>query len=222
MKSSDKTKRWHACFFDFDGTLFDSAPDITRCVNLIGAKLGRQPLDIADVRPLIGRGLGDLLSGAFPGLSSESLGLSRAQFVEAYQRSLYRLSRPFPGADLVVESLAGKCGLVTNKPRRFVDPLLAHLHWNFRVVVAGDDGLQRKPSGEGLTYAAHAMGLSPADCIYVGDDPVDEAAAHAAGMSYASVAWGRTASELHLDRLTDVLQWVKHDAQSAVLTQGEQ
>jgi pyrophosphatase PpaX len=58
-------------------------------------------------------------------------------------------------------------------------------------VVAGQDEVtHHKPHPEPLLYAARQLGVSPADCVYVGDATVDVEAARAAGMGAVAVTWG--------------------------------
>ena len=62
-------------------------------------------------------------------------------------------------------------GIVTNKPGWLTEPLLEKLSLRQRagVVVSGDTLLARKPDPAPLLHAATELGLSPAECIYIGD-----------------------------------------------------
>jgi phosphoglycolate phosphatase-like HAD superfamily hydrolase len=75
-------------------------------------------------------------------------------------------------------------GIVTNKPGWLTEPLLEKLNLRQRagVVVSGDTLLARKPDPAPLLHAATELGLSPAECIYIGDAERDVLAARAAGM----------------------------------------
>ena len=58
------------------------------------------------------------------------------------------------------------------------------------VLVAGDSTPHPKPHPAPLLAASAALGLAPADCVYVGDDERDIQAAHAAGMPGVAAAYG--------------------------------
>src|SRR5690606_5718676 len=57
-------------------------------------------------------------------------------------------------------------------------------------VVSGDRLPQRKPHPAPLLLAADELGVSAADCIYVGDAPRDIEAGRAAGMVTIAAAFG--------------------------------
>jgi phosphoglycolate phosphatase len=58
------------------------------------------------------------------------------------------------------------------------------------VVISGDTTPHAKPHPEPLLEAARRLGLTPADCIYVGDDERDIQAARAAGMFSVAACYG--------------------------------
>ena len=47
--------------FDLDGTLVDSAPDLAIALDLLLQERGHAPLGLANVRPLIGHGIAELV-----------------------------------------------------------------------------------------------------------------------------------------------------------------
>eukprot|EP00811_Abedinium_folium_P006328 NODE_15823_length_1028_cov_6.964484.p1 GENE.NODE_15823_length_1028_cov_6.964484~~NODE_15823_length_1028_cov_6.964484.p1 ORF type:complete len:279 (-),score=81.19 NODE_15823_length_1028_cov_6.964484:82-918(-) len=60
----------------------------------------------------------------------------------------------------------------------------------FSVVHGADDVPKAKPAPDGLQLCAREVGVSPSDCVYIGDSPNDGAAAKAAGMRSIGVSWG--------------------------------
>lgn len=175
-----------ALLFDLDGTLLDSAPGIARAVNAARGELGLDPLPVEAVAPAIGGGLGRLLRRCLPPEAHAEVDRLRPVFHAAYRAGALD-ARPFPGAAAVVARLGHRSGLVSNKPRAYLAPLLAHLGWRFAVVVDGDG--PRKPSPEPLLRAAAALGHPPSRALFVGDSEIDRAAAAAAGMMFATVPW---------------------------------
>jgi phosphoglycolate phosphatase len=64
--------------------------------------------------------------------------------------------------------------------------------WSGRcaVLLGGDSLPRRKPDPDQLFAAAAALQVSPADCVYVGDDERDIVAAQRAGMKSVAALWG--------------------------------
>lgn len=185
-----------AVLFDLDGTLLDSAPSLAAGVAAARGRFDLPPLDPAAVAPHVGRGLGDLLRATLPAGHHHDLAPARAAFHAAYRAHLLD-ARPMPGADALLSALGPRAGLVTNKPRMYLEPLLAHLGWRFGVVVDGDHPAGRKPEPEPLRWAARALGYDVTACAYVGDSLADRDAAEAAGMPFVAVVWGRVPDATH-------------------------
>ena len=51
--------------FDLDGTLVDTAPDLLGALNSVLLREGRRPVDIDDLRHLVGHGAQVMLAEAF-------------------------------------------------------------------------------------------------------------------------------------------------------------
>ncbi len=177
--------------FDLDGTLLDTLGDLADAASAARAALGLPPVTDAAVAPHIGWGLGHLLSHVLPEGLEDPLPTARAAFMAYYADHLLVRSTPYPGAEELMRRRGERfLGLVTNKPSRFVKPILARLGWRFDVVVAGDTLPQRKPDPGPLRHALE--GVDGRDrAIFVGDSEVDRAAAEAAGLRFVAVAWGR-------------------------------
>lgn len=79
---------------------------------------------------------------------------------------------------------------------------------DFEQQLGADDVPAGKPSPTGLLQCCKAMGLSPADCVYVGDAPTDGQAARNAGMRGVGVTWGshkREVLEGAFDEVVDAI-----------------
>jgi phosphoglycolate phosphatase len=104
-----------------------------------------------------------------------------------------------------------ECGIamsvVTNKPRFFTEMLLKRLEIDsfFTGVIAGDDGIARKPAADMLLAACKRMGATAADSLMLGDSDNDVIAARAAGCPVWCVPYGynegRGPESLACDRL---------------------
>lgn len=183
-----------AVLFDLDGTLLDSAPDLAGAVNEMLRLRGRPALPLEELRAHGGSGARGMLGAAF-GLAPghEYYEGMKAEFLDLYERRMFEETRPFKGVQAVVDALdsAGLAwGIVTNKAVRFAQPLALALLPGARVLVGGDTTPHIKPHPAPLLEAANKLGVSPARCLYVGDDARDIAAGRAADMITAAAAWG--------------------------------
>jgi len=185
-----------AVLFDLDGTFADTAPDLGRAVNRLRAEQGLGPLSIGIMRSRASSGARGLLNAGF-GLTpeSESYKVLRDRFLALYAENLCVETRLFDGIPELLAAIEARklpWGIVTNKAKRFTEPLLDRLGFGKRAacVVSGDSTPHIKPHPAPLELAASLLQLPPADCIYFGDDLRDAQAARAAGMRFAAAGWG--------------------------------
>ncbi len=193
MSISISAKAW---LFDLDGTLVDTAPDLGDAANKVRAECGLPPLPMADYRPAASSGARGLLGIAL-GLSpdEDEFPVRRDSFLAHYRANLSGSSRPFAGINellLAVELKGLKWGVVTNKPGWLTLPLMKELRLYERAacVISGDSAPRPKPAPDSLLLACEQISLSPADCVYVGDDARDITAAKAANMRSVAAGWG--------------------------------
>ena len=104
-----------------------------------------------------------------------------------YGASLPLQAVAYPGADEALRGLRARgvrIALCTNKPERFIAPLLEALQWQtlFDAIVGGDTLAERKPSPAPLLYIAERFGVPAGQALMVGDSQTDADAAQAAGM----------------------------------------
>ncbi|AOD15892.1 phosphoglycolate phosphatase [Xanthomonas fragariae] len=182
--------------FDLDGTLVDSAPNIAEALNGTLQELGLQQFSQSTIRTWIGEGVHVLLTTALREAGSNRDAVAEMPvMMRHYEMSLLHDPQLYPG---VAEALAGLCdagatlALCTNKPSRFIAPLLEHLGIaaHFSSVLGGDSLPQRKPDPAPLLQLAKQFQHTPQQCLMVGDSATDAAAAHAAGMPLAMVRGG--------------------------------
>ena len=80
---------------------------------------------------------------------------------------------------------------MTGKGRETTNVTLSELGWQalFQSVITGDESPRPKPAPDGVLMAATQLGVSPADCIFVGDAPADIQAGKSAGMTTVWASW---------------------------------
>lgn len=116
------------------------------------------------------------------------------QLLIYYERHAHKIV-PYPGVYEMVSTLNRQgyvLGIVSSKKRIYILKELeaSRLSPFFSVVVAQDDTAEHKPSPVPLFMAAQHLGIEPECCMYVGDQPTDIQAAHAAGMMSVASYWG--------------------------------
>jgi N-acetyl-D-muramate 6-phosphate phosphatase len=181
-------KQVEAVFFDLDGTLVDTAPDLGYALNLQLERHGKPTLTEDEIRPFASHGSRGLLGLGF-GITPEDdqFIAMRDEYLNLYNQVFTRQPRLFAGMEQVLAGLAKRqipWGIVTNKPRRFTQPLVSSMGLDAHAacVISGDDAPQPKPSPETLLMACAKTGVQPAQCVYVGDAERDIQAGNAAGM----------------------------------------
>ncbi len=185
-----------AVLFDLDGTLADTAPDLGHALNRQRSARGLPGLPPEPIRSVASAGARGLLALGFNlGPADPDYQRMRDEFLDFYAARLCHDTRLFPGMIELLEQLDARSlpwGIVTNKPARFTAPLLQLLGLGERsaCVISGGDTTHSKPHPEPLLAASRALAVTPAACIYLGDDIRDVEASLAAGMEPVIARYG--------------------------------
>jgi phosphoglycolate phosphatase len=192
-------------FFDLDGTLIETAPEIADAVNDTLRERALPPVDEALVASWIGHGTATTLAHALRhagGAAADAAALAAfgARYEQHYARRCGMRSRPYPQVREVLAALRArgtKLVLLTNKERRFVEPLLAAhgLFDAFDALVCGDTQGTRKPDPAGLLNCLQRFAVPRERALLVGDSRIDVATARAAGVAVWLVAGGYSGGE---------------------------
>lgn len=186
------SKNLKAVFFDLDGTLLHTVPDLAAAVNAMLSDLGRDALPEDLVATYVGKGADNLinrsLTGHADGIADADLFAQAKTIWEShYQRINGQFAKLYPGVVDGLDVLAShgiKLGVVTNKPEAFTLPLLERtgLKAMFKVIVGGDTCERKKPDAMPLLHACKVLGVLPAQTLMIGDSLNDAQAAAAAGI----------------------------------------
>ena len=182
--------------FDLDGTLVDTASDLGYALNIQLERHGLPVLPMDKIRPVASHGSKGLLGLGFD-LSPEhdSFDEMRSEYLAIYDQVFTRSPILFDGMQEVLETIEHKglqWGIVTNKPRRFTEPLVKsmNLYQRAAAVVCGDDAPQPKPSPETLLMACQQANVNVNQALYIGDAERDMQAGRAAGMKTVVAMYG--------------------------------
>jgi len=199
--------------FDLDGTLIDTAPDLIDMLNVILARHDVQAVAFDHARTMIGAGVKPLLERALRtrgiALAPDALDALFAEYIELYAAHIADRSRPFPGLENALDTLAARgCrfAVCTNKLEWLSVRLLDALNMSrrFAAIVGQDTFGVRKPDPEILRRTIERAGGAVDRAVMVGDSMTDVATARNAGVPVIAVDFGYTETpptEFGADRL---------------------
>lgn len=203
--------------FDLDGTLVDTAPDISAALNTALEHEGYQPVSEDHTRHWIGHGARVLLEQALDHQNEphDAVDGMLKIFIAHYQEHIADRSTPYPGVVAGLSALrarGAKLALVTNKLEHLSVAVLAALDLTrfFDVLVCGDSTKEPKPAAAPALYACRQLKLRVDEVLFVGDSETDVICAHAAGCTVVCVPegynHGTAASALGADGVIETFQ----------------
>ncbi len=198
--------------FDLDGTLVDTAADLTAAVNHALSLIDRAPLSEAEVRPMIGLGAKHMLEQGLRATGGAEDGVAERLYPDLlryYEAHIAVHSRPFPGLTAALDrldALGVRTAVATNKAEGMARKLLGELGLAERMaaIVGGDTLAVRKPAAEPILAMIEQSGGGRA--AFVGDSIYDVMAARAAATPSIVVRFGfldRPAEDLGADHVID-------------------
>ena len=198
--------------FDLDGTLADTAPDLTAALNHALGRLGHAPVPAAEVRHMVGHGARALLRQglAADGVADEDqVERGLPILLDHYAAHIADGSRPFEGAGAALDLLAARgvaLAVCTNKVEALAIRFFEAIGWRdrFAAIVGGDTVGISKPDPAPLREAIARAGGGRA--AFVGDSITDTRTAQALGIPCIAVTFGfsdRPMDALGADALID-------------------
>ena len=121
--------------FDLDGTLVDSAPDITFALNKVLVKNKLKSVSNKEVKSLIGNGAKALIIDSFNKQNTEIKDINKLteMFLFEYKKCFKNKTKLYKNVDRTLQFLRNNnynMILVSNKPEYYVKKLLDHLNIN--------------------------------------------------------------------------------------------
>src|SRR4030066_2501423 len=150
--------------FDLDGTLVNTAQDITNALNFAIKPYDMKILTVEDTIQLIGEGISRLAEKI---LSVETMHLKREimnRFLEYYSEHLIEHSKETQHVKETLENLTTiKKAVISNKREDLSKRLLEELGLSeyFDLIIGSDTAGERKPSAVPVLYIISRLGLSP-------------------------------------------------------------
>jgi phosphoglycolate phosphatase len=188
-------RRYDHVIFDLDGTLADTARDLTAAANHIRRQSNMADLSVPEVCEYVGDGARCLVERVLPGLAAADIERALESFLLYYERHLLDCTRLYPGVDELLGRLTAAgvtCSVLSNKPVAFCRALLQGLGVldRFGAVIGGDSLAARKPDPGGVEHLRAISGTARERMLLVGDSEIDARTAAAAGIAFCPVTWG--------------------------------
>jgi phosphoglycolate phosphatase len=187
--------------FDLDGTLVDTAPDLTAATNHALGLVGLEAVSVAQLHPFIGHGSKAMIDAGLrfhaKSVAESELNRLHEQFLVFYADNVAVASRLFEGITDLLDELAeagARLAVCTNKVEHLSKLLLRELDLDHRfAVIAGRDTFDVfKPAPGHLTRTIEMAGGRAERAVMVGDSEVDIATAAAANIPSIAVTFGYT------------------------------
>ena len=182
--------------FDLDGTLTDSAPGITACVQYALEKLGKPEPDADKLRCFVGPPLKEQFM-SYAGFSEEEAVEAVRYYRERYTESGMYENSLYPGVEELLAFLKDRgcvLAVASSKPEPFVRQILEHFHISgfFNEIVGASLDEKRTGKAEVIEEALKRLDMASSrqDVVMVGDRSYDILGAHECGIQCIGVGYG--------------------------------
>ena len=185
-----------AVLFDMDGTIINTIDDLAAASNHTMEALGFSGHTVAQYKLMVGNGIPKLVERALPpGHRDEATKAEALEvFLDYYREHAADLPRAYDGVPELVATLKQKgyrLAVVTNKVEEMALRLLDDLYPGlFDVCIGQRPALPPKPDPAAAKLAMEELGVTPEECVFVGDSGVDVKTAENAGAYPVGVLWG--------------------------------
>jgi len=186
------------CIFDLDGTVLDTVSTIAYYVNSALENNGITPIEVKEFNYLAGRGMANLIRDSlnFRNTYSDEL-FERVlkEYNTAYNADVTYKTTIFDGLKEVldaIKSLGIPMAIVSNKPDFATKTVVNRLYGEgyFDFVTGQTPGGVLKPDPRVVLSVMDMFGVTPNECIYVGDTSTDMQTGKNAGIFTVGVLWG--------------------------------
>lgn len=182
--------------FDLDGTLTDSAPGITACVQYALEKMGKPEENAEALRCFVGPPLKDQFM-SYAGFTEEEATEAVRYYRERYIKSGMYENSLYPGVEELLAFLKDRgcvLAVASSKPEQFVRQILEHFHLTgyFREIVGAGMDEKRTTKAEVIEEALKRLDMTSSrqDVVMVGDRSYDIIGAHECGIQCIGVGYG--------------------------------
>lgn len=187
-----------AVIFDLDGTLADTILDLGQAMNGMLRRFGWKERTREELIERINRGARLFVARSMPDDAYETIDddivtEALAVYSEIYSGCYNDKTAPFDGVPELLAKLKNDgyaLGVLSNKQDTFVKMIVERLFPDTFDFVLGQGKYPEKPCPDAALAISAELGVTPAECMFVGDSDIDMKTALNAGMYPMGVAWG--------------------------------
>jgi len=184
-----------AIIFDLDGTLVDSAGDMTVQLNTVLIERDLEPLLVSTASLFLGDGMRSFARRAFSLRGINDMEEAIDTFISRYEHTDHLMTKPYEGVIETLSALRGagwQISVCTNKDESIAIDILrqADLLRYMDVVCGGDAVPFKKPDPRHLGALVARTGYGKLPKIMIGDNRNDFEAARAYAIPFAFASWG--------------------------------
>lgn len=191
-------KQYKACIFDMDGTVLDTLSTIAYYGNAALKHFGFPTQPTEDYKYFAGNGAKVLVHrmlSASDSDTAENFDAVYPYYVALYEKDTSYLTAPYEGISSMLSALREmgvSAAVLTNKPNAAAQSVRKEMFLpeDFALCVGQTESMPVKPAPDGALYIADSLGVSPKECLYIGDTWVDMDTGKNAGMDTVGVLWG--------------------------------
>ena len=182
--------------FDLDGTLLNTAPDLTTALNKALLNFNYPEISANTITPYISYGAAVMIDTALEQQVSDSIKADILEWLlNYYENHIAVNTHLYKGMSELLVTLEANgipWGVITNKRERMTHPLMRALNLSNRsaCIICGDTTAHSKPHPEPMLTACRQIQVSPEECLYIGDAQHDITAGNAANMKTLAATWG--------------------------------
>ncbi len=202
-----------AVLFDLDGTLLNTLDDLADSMNDTLRRQGYPVHPVEQYKYMVGNGMRMLAVRALPEQCRDERCVQQVLelFMQRYNRHALDKTRPYDGVLETLTALRQRqiyTAVITNKAHAAAQIVLSrYFEHCFDVVFGQKEGIPTKPDPQSTKLVLAQLGVSPEQCLFVGDSGVDMQTAQNAGVVAVGALWGfRTKQELLENGAAYVLQ----------------
>lgn len=168
-----------AVLFDLDGTLTNTLDDLADAANYMLRHYGYPVHETEKYKYMVGNGMRKLMERCLPEDKRDKSDVDNALsvFMEYYNIHSLDKTAPYDGILPLLDELRArniKTAVVTNKAETAAKAIIPALLGNrFDCIIGQRDGMPTKPDATGAKIAMNTLGVTPEECIFIGDSGVD-------------------------------------------------
>lgn len=213
--------------FDLDGTLLNTALDLTTALNKALAHHHFPEVTANAITPYISYGTTAMIETALKQKASEAIKASILEcLLNYYANHIADFTKLYAGMPELLAALEAAnilWGVITNKRERMAQPLMSAMNLTQRsaCIICGDTTAYRKPHPQPMLTACKQLQTTPEKCLYIGDAEHDIMAGKVANMKTLVATWGYLkpddnpqdwGSDALMQHPKQILDWIRNQS----------